>query len=238
MSNRCKEPGSENNKGSSSLHVEIVRTKVVHAFGLVMIKPHAVHTVLDALIVAALLGEVRYPLAKPVCDFVDHVHDLILCGRFYRDLSAVPYGRALLRVLYGNLINQRRFSIIEECYCGPTVFLLIGHPRSQEELNDLLQNVKGNAATYDAHNRQLASPRGIRGALSVPFQRYDLEATRPMDDNQYRVMSLPAIQNFIHIPDSSMETASALKHILNSHDVMVLEAQGFALSDFLENPIC
>jgi hypothetical protein len=202
-------------------------------FGLIMIKPNATDQALHPVITSTFEGNVHPIFEQASCDFVPELNKVTLCGSYYRDLGAVPYGDALIDLFYGDKKDRRYFPMISEYYRGKTVFLLLGYEGGQEEFGHFLTSVKGEAETYNECGELVTAARGVRGALTTPYRHYDREASVTLQDKEYVRAFSPVVQNFIHVCDTPGEVAMALRHLLTPHDFEAIEHRGYALSDFM-----
>ncbi|MGH7157462.1 MAG: hypothetical protein ACREGD_00060 [Candidatus Saccharimonadales bacterium] len=208
--------------------------KTPQTFGLIMLKPDALQSVFDPLLVATFEGDVQPVFQRPGCDFVDELDKVTLCGQYYRDLAAVPYGRTLLNVFYDDLRNKRYFPMISEYYRSRVAFLLLGHNGSEEEMALFLTKVKGQAETFDECGELVTAARGVRGALQIPYRHYSREAGSMLSDEEYRRAFSPVVHNSIHVCDTPQEVATAMTYLFTRHDFSELEGQGYPVVDFVK----
>lgn len=203
-------------------------------FGLIMIKPNALQAIIDPMITATFEGDVQPVFKQPGCDFIQDLDKVKLCGRYYRDLSTIPYGNELIDLFYGDKKSRRYFPMISEFYRGSVAFLLFGYRDNQQGLDSFLTKVKGTAETYDENEKMVTSARGIRGALIRPYRYYSNDIGDTLDNDQYKEAFSPVVQNYIHVCDTPREVATAVTHLLSQYDVNDLEQRGFPINQFIK----
>lgn len=206
-------------------------------FGLIMVKPNAADQVFDPVLAAAFDGDVQPIFEQSGCDFVKELDKVTLCGRYYRDLSTVPYGDTLIQLFYGDKQGRRYFPMISDYYRGRVAFLLLGYNGSQEDFDQFLRNVKGEAETYNEYGELVTAARGVRGALQLSYRHYSCEDSYGLNDEEYRQAFSPVVQNFIHVCDTPREVATAMDYLLTPHDLNELETRGYPVGNFMERNI-
>ena len=204
-------------------------------YGLLMIKPNAMKVVLDPSIISIFDGAVPSVFQNEQCNFIADLDRVSICGRYYRNLSKVPYYEQLIALFYGDKKTKRYFSMISEFYHGEVVFLLLKYNGTNEQMKDFMTRVKGEAETFDVSGQQVSKPKGIRGVLSAPYLYYSAEASNDLDDKEYRHAFSPVVQNFIHVCDTPKETAMALNLLLTNYDLEDLKNREHGFIEFVEN---
>ena len=120
----------------------------------------------------------------------------------------------MINLFYGDKSDRRYYPLILEWYVGKVVFLdfsLISSDR--DSLITDLHALKGTTQTYDIRGQTVDHSTGIRGIIGQPYLVYPKETLDLLDDNEYRQVIRPIIQNYIHVCDKTNEAELALQLI-------------------------
>lgn len=176
--------------------------------GLIMVKPHAVQEGLEAT-VTDLLQDTR---ALDLLDTDDPlratVQGITLERSIAMDLRQSHVGNYLLELFYADKSSRRYYPLIRECYTGNVVFIPYTY-QGDLSPHTVYTSIKGSTEMFDTHNSRVTRALGIRGALGEPYLYVSNADAAALDDQEYRKLFLPVVNNFIHVCDTTEQIDEA-----------------------------